>query len=413
MAARDPGAKKALKKTNKNLKAASKTAKVDETPTRRKETKQLRKVVVSRIHPDSELGKWFAALAKPFEAPMGITCPVNYNPAPSFIQTTARTTYTNLSFQVAAGTTAQMVIFGGHGKVATAGIGDVSPMDPVAFHHPPQQISSPGNPGFDIVSLSPIDQSSPARFGAIGAITTGLAAGAMTNSTTSASAVAMYQDVSMPYSSSSEVGHCRWQLVAMGLRARNNTPELSRGGTIITVQPNTQNVTAFGAQADLDQYPTFRDHGVGDGPGVEVAWIPKPQDMAMWHTIDASGYPAGTELDGAAILAFFNAPAGNAQTYSYEVVCHWQLAGRLIQSIGRTVPHQPSTQAVVEPTLAHVINSSHTAAVVPRVGAVVAAHDPQAAGPSLGQKLADLVMSAKAGVATAGKFAKGMAAFVA
>lgn len=339
---------------------------------------------------DSEYTRYLKVLADPFGAPMGVRCPVNYNPAPSYIQTTLRTTVTDLSFTVGSGMK-QLVLYPGTGSPYPslgAGGSQIGVMDPVANHFQCQAVAASGS--VQIISLGPIDMTNSSggtRYGSAGWYDANATPGSVITSSSAATAYPLFWDTSAPYVGSDAYGHARWQCVAMGIKISNITLEANRGGSIVTVQPNV-NLIPQGAntQAELEIYPTFKDHGVGDR-GVYVSWIPRPQDMAFGHSQPESGATSSNSLAGAAILVFMNNTTGAVQTYQFQVVYHWQLAGNLVNTIGSNAPHQPALKNLLEPAVAHVINSSPSAHALPRVGAVIAAHDPTSPGPSLSEKL--------------------------
>jgi hypothetical protein len=379
----------------RDIHKAAKMATVGAAPRTAKQKPRIPK----QVHDDSEIMRYFRVLARPFDAPAGVRSPVSYNPAPSYIQTTLRSTYTNQNLGISSGYTAQLTLAPGHGQtypstgLANLGIGG---LDAVSNHAMLQQIAVPGAPGFDEVSFGPLEYGDAGipRFAALGWLDYTNVLNGVIPLSSGTTATALYWDNAAPYVALSTGGHSRWQLVAMGIRIVNITPEASRGGTVVTVQPNTSsmplNVTG---QAQLESFPTFFDHGVGDR-GIEVSWIPRPQDMSFWHTGNSSGGPASSTWDNSGITVFLNA-AGAVQTYAVSVVCHWQIAGTLVNTIGSNSPHQPALKNVVEPTVAHALNSSASAAVLPKVGKVVASHDPLQAGPSLSEKLEGLTSFAE------------------
>lgn len=340
--------------------------------------KGLVKRVTAKMHPESDLALWAKTLARPFDNSQ-VFCPVSYNPAPSFIQTTARTTSTNLNLAVAANSTTQMMIWPGHTRVVnqpqSAGLSGDENMDATSYH----SVDSRINGGYYVIGPMNKQDGLSLKTAAIGARTSAIAIGTMANDTNGGTSTAMLWDVALPYVSQTGNGqageHSRWQLVSMGLRIHNTTPELSRGGNVVTVQPNTGYSVPNGAnQSVLEVFPTFKDHGVGNR--IEVAWIPRAQDMAFWHGADVSaGVNYGEQyLKDLGIMAFFNNPTAAAQAYTYEVVCNWQLAGEYLNTVGRPAAHAPELKPAIEKTLSYLTNTSPSAAPAVQVASAAVEH---------------------------------------
>lgn len=361
---------------------AKKNAKV--VPQARKEGPSSARQLVSRVaagfNPASDLGRWSAILGEPFRY-QDIFCPVSYNPAPSFIQSTARTSSTSNAFVIAANTCTQMALWPGHNKIvsgaSSATFGGAPPMDAVAYHAEDQLINATTYVVGPMAKHDNLGTKEPV----IGVVSPGLAVGYMSRTANAPTNIPMTYDVALPYVSeagSPDAGrghHSRWQLVAMGLRVRNITPEIYRGGNFVTVQPNNSfNLPTLELQDDLEVYPTYYDWGCPDK--AEVSWIPRAQDLAFWHGADVTAAGSATAyIREPAILAFFNNGTANAQTYSFEVVCHWQLAGTYLNPVGGPSPHSPELKAPIEKVLSHLQNTTHTALNAPRVAAAAYGHN--------------------------------------
>jgi hypothetical protein len=347
-----------------NIKKSSKV-----TPSARRD-KPLEKVIAKSVllNPSSDLAKWARMLSRPFDFE-GYFCPINYNPVPSFIQSTARTTSTNLNFTVGTASGVQMVLFPGHGQIADS-VGSVmqgaAAMDGVAYHGMDQVIGNAVAPASHYVPgpMNKTDNISTKVAVAGFVTTTALNVTAAASNTASSSALTW--DVSLPYVSvtngTNVAGHhSRWQLTAMGIRIHNVSPEIYRGGTVITVQPtNNYHPGAATSLNLLEAFPTFKDHGVGED--VEVSWIPRAEDLAFWHGADSevTGH-ADPYIRNPGMLIFFENATGSTQSYTYEVVCHWQLSGTYLNPVGGPAPHAPEVKPAVEKTLSFLQNNSHTA----------------------------------------------------
>lgn len=397
--------KKAARDVNRGAKKASKVVSTGSRP----ETKRLIKnVVKSGVRPDSALAKWAKLLADPFDRPSGF-CPVNYNPAPSFIQSLARTTVTNLSCSVPLSTTTQITLYPGHYTPATVGQmvnSGGSEMDGVSYHaqtyvvNGVRHVLGPMNAASGVGNLT----------ASIGSITGNINPGEVIGNT-NATGTALLYDVNLPYivdmGLSASGGHARWQLVSMGIRIHNLTPEINRGGNIISVQPNNSSTIVSGNQSTLEVYPTFHDWGVGDD-GVQITWIPRAQDLAFWHNeLQTASAPGSSAIKAPAMMVFLNAGATN-QVYSYEIVCHWQLAGTYLNQVGGPSLHHPELKPTIEKTLSTMLNSHPTASSAPRVVEYAHADDGALSSSSvLLEKLSYLKDAAihSAGMAAAGYYA--------
>lgn len=314
---------------------------------------------------------YLSTLSRPFDV-SNVFCPVSYNPAPSFIQTRSRTTRTELSMTVGLNTTTQLVLFPGHipmiGSLAGAGIvatGIPANMDPSSFH----QFNILANATY--YSVGPISTviAGGTRAPVIGTKTTSCGPGlSFYNTGAVATCTGLTYDVALPYTGSEAVGHSRWQLVSMGIRVQNITNSLYRGGTIVTVQPNVECTWADNdPQANFEKYPTFHDWG--RAKGFELSWIPRTQDLAFWHTVDtptASSHRPDNK--GPGMIIWFNAPADYPQTYSYEIVANWQLAGSYLDSVGGPAPHFPGLKGPVEQSVSAMLNSSPSASMAKEIG---------------------------------------------
>lgn len=305
---------------------------------------------------------YLRTLARPFDV-SDVFCPVSYNPSPSFIQTRARTTSTLLTTTVAAGTTSQIALFPGHlpspgsaSAAAVAAAGVAQAMDASSYHQYPLVVNA------TTYSVGPMTTTTASgTYSSIaGVITTGLAANSCTNVTNGGTCQPLLWDNGLPYQADSTQGHSRWQLVSMGIRVQNITNDLYRGGTTVSVQPNIAFNFGPGSQSLFERFPTFHDWG--RCTGVELAWIPRTADLAFWHTVDTPTASSAVTVNiGAGMYVWFNAPADYAQTFSYEIVCNWQLAGTYLNTVGGPAPHHPGLKPPIEQTVAALLNSAPSA----------------------------------------------------
>lgn len=369
---------RAVRSINRDLKKATKVL----PPQHKGPTRSVLRGIQARIHPESALGSWTRSLARPFEV-SGVFCPVNYNPAPSFIQSTARTTSTNLNLLVTANTTTSILLWPGHAPPpthASSSVGAGDSLDAVSYHANDVFVGAQTPATTYVVGPMNKHDNVGDKTAIIGVVTTGSTFGNTTGNIAGGTSTIMPWDVPLPYTTNSVLsgggGHSRWQLVSMGVRIHNMTPELYRGGSVISVQPNnSMTVSSLSvSQSTFTNYPTFHDWGVGDGKGVEISWIPRAQDLAFWHGFEAvatGGYP-DADMQGPAIMIFLNAPSGaSAQVYTYEVVCNWQLAGTYLNAVGGPAAHYPELKPTVEKTVSVMLNTSPSATHAPRVAEAV------------------------------------------
>lgn len=316
---------------------------------------------------NSRLDLYFKTLQDPWTN-QGIRCPVNYNPVPSFLITPAHTTRTVPVLTVASGTTTQLTLFPGHSFNI-----DTDAMDGVSYHSGLTQVNGTNYPvGPLTVSAAPI----------IGAETSGLAGNVDVNNLNSLASTPMTYDVNLPYSAATgNGGHSRWKLVSMGIVIENTTPIQTRGGTVQHVMP-ASNIYATGVLAsDYNSQPTFRITTEANDGELKLSWIPRADDLAYWH-VDATATPPATiaSVINAGVIVWITAPGtlGGAfsQTYSYQVVCNWELSGHSLAAVSSPTIHQPSDKNIIEPVISGLqFTQSHATNVV-KIARTVAANAP-------------------------------------
>lgn len=388
---------KTLRRVNKALKQSRKVAMVNVPP----EAKKVVKTAERSRRPvkASHLSRWAEALAKPFDC-IGAICPVNFNPAPSLMNTTLRLTHTSLNTTVGANTTLQLTIFPGHGKpVNSLQFANISgsnqqigsQMDAVAYHSCQYNglLTDAGNWHVGAVNTG---SGAGVTFTAFNVVYNSIALGASTNGAANSGVVGLYDSVA-PYSSSI-ASHLRWQLVSCGVRIFNTTPQLNRGGNVTTVQLvnaggfRRQDGVPASTQAELEINPSFKIHG-DCGEGMEISWIPRLQDLAYWHSIvstDANtSNITATDYSGAAMGIFLNNNTGVTQSYVIQMVFNFMIAGTTVQAISNPSVVEPILRAPIEQTVTHLANTSSTASTAPHVAA--AATSSPSEGQSMFEKL--------------------------
>lgn len=242
-------------------------------------------------------------------------------------------------------------------------------------------------------SVGPLMSSSPSydTRAALGGYIEGLSAGGASSDCTDWKAIS--PDVNVPYrfdlgggvtvgaSEAASTGHCRWKLDSMGVRVINSTPEATRGGSIQSVQLSNSSGFSGGLVASAAINPSFR---LWEGFSGELAWIPRFEDLAYWHSIGSGGVPGSDSnhppladrnafqhgCESAGIVIWFTA-GSTAQTYSWEVIQNFTLAGPLVNSIAGPATHMPEKKANAEHVVTSLQNFAHTAASAPAIGKAV------------------------------------------
>jgi len=312
---------------------------------------------------------YLKTVSRPFSPPADFgKCPVNYNSAPSFQSTTATTKYSGSAYTV-ANSTSELALYPGHFSMyneTSTGAGD-----PFAFH---TSLCSLGV-GPTNYTIGPVDSNLGGTVpNAIGALVTGLALGASTNTFTGAGSYALTPMSALPYVASGTINHTRWKMLSMGIKIFNDTPLATRGGYVGSCQPNSP---FFGATQTL--YSVFGSYqtSVASTDAVQtIVWIPRTEDLAFWHTINASSNPSNSI---AGLRVWLNNDTVSGQNWRYEIVCHWELAGTSLASITTPALALPGGKDVVEPALDIVRAASPSGGVLDKVGAAVAAASTSAA----------------------------------
>lgn len=366
------------KKVGKNVKKSGVTTTQRIIENQRVTRKRLAPVSKSELN--SRLNDYFKALQNPWEG-QGVRCPVNYNPVPSFLITQAHTTRTVPVLTVVNGTTTQLTLFPGHSFHT-----DNDAMDGVSYHAGLTRINGINYP------VGPLTLGVNA---CIGAETTSLASNADVNNLDTVNSTPMSYDVNLPYSAATgNGGHSRWKLVSMGIMLENTTPIQTRGGTVQHVMPSTQISSTGVLNADYNSQPTFRVTAEANSGVLKLSWIPRADDLAFWH-IDSSASVANGVLN-AGLIVWITAPSGGVtfnQTYSYQVVCNWELSGHSLAAISAPTVHQPADKNIVEPVISALqFTQSHATNVV-NIAKSVATHAPALAaqGSKLGSYVLDLL----------------------
>lgn len=333
----------------------------DDNRPRRKGDQVTKKSLKILLHP--HLAEYFGSLSDPWRV-TGVRCPVNYNPVPSFVTQYARTTSVVAQHPVAANQSQTLILWPGHSNMFAADVQGaalsnvpMADLDEVAYHSNYIQM---GGSTYVVGPMSSIDAAGASRVPIIGVLVNQLGVSGQVGGPLTAASSPLGYGQALPYIADVRVsGHSRWKLVSMGLVIKNTTPELNRGGALITFQPinNNTSTDVAGAIGNYMNLPSWKDHG---SEGVKLTWIPRMRDLAFWHgtsALNLVGAAPMTTLPGVAgMVVNFQTPT-TAQTYDIEVVCNWELAGNLFLPVGTPALHMPEAKSIVERVHTQLINS--------------------------------------------------------
>lgn len=306
------------------------------------------------------LARWFDALANPWGGE-GVRCPVNYNPVPTMMASTARTTVTKL-IQVPATTSFQYDMFPGHGSAT-----ETDSMDGVAYHGAPLTVNATN------FSIGPVNDGTHTATNVVQ--TTALNSDPSNGTSASmalntAASSALTYDVGLPYTAQAgKPYHTRWKLSSMGVKIANVTPELSRGGAVFSVQPSTPFSST--TISDHERFPTFQTSSRANEGTLTLSWIPRPEDLAFWHK--DSDAAATIDPMVAGLRFWLSNPTAGAQSYELSFVFNWEVAGANLAAIASPSAHQPADKSIVDPALEVARFNSPTASNLGKIATAIAA----------------------------------------
>jgi len=326
----------------------------------------------------SRLQQYVDSLANPWGG-TGSRNPVNYNPVPTMMSSTATTTNTDTALLVAGNQTIEITLFGGHGNAST-----INAMDGPAYHGQLQGINIDT---YVVGPLAVFDSLVPVTYNPTVGVVTGLTLGQYASvSNTIASLPLSGQllggyDQTLPFvGASGNAGHTRWKLVSMGIRIINITPLANRTGDVTWVQPsNTDNpaLQALGSVqtvfADLPSFTISQAANLGE---LKITWIPKPEDCAYWHSTSNATLSVPTDsvnpnLTDVGMRIWLNNASALTQTYSFQVVCNWELAGYNLLTLASPKALQPADKNTIEPMLEVLRFASNTASTAPGIAKTI------------------------------------------
>jgi hypothetical protein len=302
------------------------------------------------------IARYMDLVAKPFDCPL-VRCPVQMNEVPTDKTTLARTTFVAPNITVPNGTTRQYACMPGHGFETS--------QDSVANHFHLQTINATP------YIYGPMTDSGP-NVACGGNDINGITLGTFSRMTNVAGMYPLTYNTPLPYLSKGDFSHhSRWRLLSCGVRIENTTAESTRGGNVISVMPDNSVSAAFTEQAHFGVFDTFQISSEANEGTLEIAWIPRPRDLAFWHHA-TSGTPS-TSNDDAGLLVWINNPTAVTQNYAVEWIWNWELAGESLSAVTSLSVPTPADRQVVEPTLAVARAHSKNASHMPHIAHAVAA----------------------------------------
>jgi hypothetical protein len=231
-------------------------------------------------------------------------------------------------------------------------------MDPQSFHAFSSRIGG-ATVGNDYV-VGPMKGNIVPRQ-AVGYVTTGLSMGyaaAVLNTTASK---AIINDVPLPFTAIEGDGaHSRWRLISAGVRLWNTSDEGTRGDSCQYVQPPTTVDTNFTEQKNFSVFsPNYNmTRKMDSDDGLEVVWIPRPQDLGYWHQEDSVS--ADDVPWNAGLRIFLTTNNNSAQVYRYQIVCHWEIAGSHLAQLQNATATAANSESIVQTAVTKVRALSST-----------------------------------------------------
>lgn len=317
----------------------------------RNEGKEMLKDMRSPRPLAPRLERYFRSLANPWEEP--VKCPVNFNPVPSYLTSLARVTHTS-TISVLNTTSCQLDLFPGHNAA-----GDE--MDGVSYHTHPQAVGT-----ISTFIVGPVGDG--ARTPIVGVRTDNLILTAAADLSNTAASFTLAPNAQLPYNAANNNGgHTRWKLVSMGIDIENVTQLDQRGGLVAYVQPSSEFSST--ARSAYEVFETYKESTKANTGILRITWIPRPQDIAFWHSDAALNF---SSLMGAGIKIWLLNTTVVPQTYRIYIVQNFEMAGSNLESLATKSIIQPADANVVSTTLGVMRTSDSTAASAPRIGQVAA-----------------------------------------
>jgi len=326
----------------------------------------------------ARLQQYVDSLANPWGG-TGSRNPVNYNPVPTMMSSTATTTNTATAYAVAGNTTAEITLFGGHGNASS-----INAMDGPAYH---AQLQGINVDNYAVGPLAVVDSLVPLTYNPTCGVVTTLTLGQYASVSNTVASLPLSlellggYDQTLPFmAASGNAGHTRWKLVSMGIRIINITALGNRTGDVTWVQPSNSDNPALQALgsvqtvfADLPSYTISQAANLGE---LKITWIPKPEDCAYWHctSLATASVPvdvANVNLTDVGIRIWLNNPSTLQQNYSWQVTCNWELAGYNLLTLASPKALQPADKNTIEPMLEVMRFASNSASSAPGIAKTI------------------------------------------
>lgn len=135
----------------------------------------------------------------------------------------------------------------------------------------------------------------------------------------------------------------QYRVVSCGLRIRNITPALTRGGqTIGLTEPSHSSMDGFDVNR-MDSYSESARHSAKDlGSWIQLVWRPVDTDDADFQFT----FPTAYQLNGYDMGFVVIAPSGNPQTYEFECYGLYEIQGSNVTSKVASVADTKGFEAI-------------------------------------------------------------------
>lgn len=346
---------------NEKRRRPGKQGKQPKVPGRQEREKRTEVFSVSAKRAAKAMKAWLHLLAKPLTAPKAF-CPVNYNIVDSPM-VMAFTTTCQPVCEVPAGKAREIIFFPGHCSESQK-----EQMDAEAYHQPPIAIN-----GAELWHVGPVRTNLAGNVTKPFCVAMSPAAGNNVTGvdlplTTSSTYVPVPWTNASAMLASPKSGHMRWKCIAMGISWRNTTEGLYKGGSVRTVQPPVEYQPDQVSDIGWMTYDRFRSFRLNEGLDGRLAWIPRKEDLAFWHTkINELSNEHTDATSSAGVRIFIEGGTTTAQKYEFDVVYHWALAGSSIADSCTQATTSTSFTPYVGDTLNKLANGPADATEAPTI----------------------------------------------
>lgn len=325
-------------------------------PSRKAVRSSLAKVGMTDDTPS--LKAWAACASNPFANPAA-RCPVQVNPVPTLRTTTATTVYKGAIGQ-AAYKQRVFLIWPGHGEMPenidpAASVRWPYNMDDVSFHAGCARVGTTG--GNDIFSIGPLDWADSTgtytRKNAIGTTFESDIDANLPGSMINAAFAPITTVTPLPYRTGGGKGyHSRWRL--LGIAVKIICKDYNDALEIASVMPYSRNPAPLSTDTFDSFYvndPSYKVTQVTPVAGKAEWEVVVPYQMSQlgfWHTAGDESQYAFTNPFTSPGLAFCVKTASTGASYDYQIVCHWELGGKSLNSISQPTFQSASHTPVIE-----------------------------------------------------------------